>query len=191
MADTTSVPGLAEAERLYGRPVERSYELGACGDLERFWHMWSHRQGEVVLVLQRPDGRILLQSKAFYPAGTFRLPSGSIQAGEPLLEAVQRELREETGLTGRVLRFLGILHYHFTRCAQEQERASYVFLLSIGPEPVRPEDESEQITLAREVRPEELHAIAQSLEHMGGEWAVWGRFRALAHEFVASVMRDA
>ena len=150
--------------------------------------MWGHRQGEVVLVLRRPSGCILLQTKAFYPAGAYRMPTGGIGEGEPLLAAVQRELREETGLQGRVARFLGVLHYRFTRGGLEQERSSYVFLVDLGPEPPQPEDESERITGFCEVPPEALPEVARRLAQMDAEWAVWGRFRALAHEFVAAVI---
>jgi 8-oxo-dGTP pyrophosphatase MutT (NUDIX family) len=184
----TAVPGVAEAEHLYGPPQVRTYDLGDCGDADRFWEMWKQRQAEVVLVLRRPNGRLILQTKAFYPAGTYRLPTGGIRPGEALLAAVRRETREETGLAAEPVRFLGHLRYRFRRLGAPAERRSYVFLLDAGPGEVRPQDETEQITAFREVSPAELSGVAARLAGMAGEWGVWGRFRALAHEFVAGVL---
>lgn len=190
MMHSMAVPGVAEAECLYGEPQVCTYDLGDCGDVDRFWEMWEQRQAEVVLVLRRPNGRVALQTKAFYPAGTFRLPSGGIRPGEDLLAAVRRETQEETGLAAQPLCFLGILRYRFRRLGVPAERESYVFLLDAGPAELRPQDEAEQITASREVPPAELAGVAAQLSAMAGEWRVWGRFRALAHGFVAGVLSD-
>lgn len=191
MCDCLAALGLAEAERLYGRPAVRRYDLGDCGDLERFWEMWRKRQAEVVLAIGRPGGRLLLQTKAFYPEGTYRLPSGGIEEGEPLLDAVRREMCEETGLEAQVLRFLGVLCYRFRRQGEAQERASYVFLVDGGAGVPASHDEAERISGFCEVPAAELDAVAERLARLPGEWVVWGRFRALAHRFVAEAMREA
>ena len=50
------------------------------------------------------DGQVLLVKRAREPlAGQWSLPGGAVELGETLEEAVVRELREETGLTVRVL----------------------------------------------------------------------------------------
>jgi 8-oxo-dGTP pyrophosphatase MutT (NUDIX family) len=176
---------LTEAERLFGQPRVQTYDLGACGDEERFWEMWQKCLAEVVLVIRRPGGRLLLQTKSFYPPGAFRLPTGGVRPGEELLAAVQREMLEETGLEARITGFLGILRYRFGRRGESMERASYVFVLESGPEAPRPQDETERISGFREVPAEDLQAVIAHLESLRGEWAVWGRFRALVHSFVA------
>ncbi len=181
-------PGLAEVQRLFGRGAVREYDLGDCGDEPRFWQMWGHRQGEVLLAIRRPGGRMLLQTKAFYPPGAYRLPTGGIQEGEALLDAVRREVLEETGLDARVERFLGTLCYRFRRAGRPLVRATYAFLLDGGAAPLRPQDEAERITGFRELPWSKLPAVAGGLEGQPGEWAVWGRFRALGHRFVAEAM---
>ncbi|MCS7179708.1 MAG: NUDIX domain-containing protein, partial [Anaerolineae bacterium] len=50
------------------------------------------REGEVVLLLRRADGSLLLHTKTFYPDGVYRLPSGGIRRGEKVLAAAAREV---------------------------------------------------------------------------------------------------
>lgn len=45
------------------------------------------------------DGEILLVKRAYEPSkGKWSIPGGSVEWGEPLVEALKREVREETGL---------------------------------------------------------------------------------------------
>jgi 8-oxo-dGTP diphosphatase len=53
-------------------------------------------------------GRVLLVQRGREPAaGTWSVPGGRVEPGESLEAAVIRELREETGLAGRVVASLG------------------------------------------------------------------------------------
>lgn len=46
------------------------------------------------------DGKVLVARRARQPAmGLYTLPGGVVEAGETLVEAVRREIREETSLT--------------------------------------------------------------------------------------------
>src|SRR3989344_7448935 len=53
------------------------------------------------------DTRVLLVQRASEPlAGQWSLPGGAVELGETLEEAVVRELKEETGLTVRLVKLV-------------------------------------------------------------------------------------
>jgi ADP-ribose pyrophosphatase YjhB (NUDIX family) len=61
-------------------------------------------------VVVGPDGRVLLARRAADPgAGAWDLPGGFMNEGEEPLDALRRELREETGLEGEPGEFLGAI----------------------------------------------------------------------------------
>ena len=62
------------------------------------------------LVVRDDNGRILLVKRSVEPEkGGWCLPGGYIEMGEEPDESALRELREETGLTGRIDRLLGVM----------------------------------------------------------------------------------
>lgn len=61
--------------------------------------------GGIVIVA----GKALLIRRAHHPLkGKWSIPGGKLEFGETLLEAVQRELAEETGIEVRVLELIGV-----------------------------------------------------------------------------------
>ena len=156
------------------------------------------RVAEVVFAIRRPNGLLLLQTKSFYPPGAYRLPSGSIMAGEPVLAALWREVAEETSLQADLLRYLG--RYHLRRSSwtdggggrpQAHAFTSYVFLLQETGGELFTADEDERVAGFREIEPRELPDVADGLEALADSpdptlrsWGDWGRFRAIVHRVV-------
>jgi len=175
----------------YGRPLIVQEKL----QVQRLFGAIAERPqrvAEVVPVIRRPGGRVLTITKAFYPPGTYRLPSGGVRRGERILHGLLRETYEETGLNATVRRFLAVITYHLATAAGERERfRSFVFLLD-GEGPLRPMDAKEQITDFREVEVGELRRIAAHLNALSdtdaGTWRDWGRFRAVVHRVVADML---
>ncbi len=156
------------------------------------------RRAEVCFILHRgdPETGVLLHRKRFYPPGAYRLPTGGVQTGETILEALARELREETGLvlgedSVAIERFLGVLSYamfHRTQ-ARVHTFATYFFTVRIPADAaIQAEDEEEQVEewVWRPVS--QMAALADQLEQLTAHdpvWQHWGRYRALGHRFVA------
>ena len=182
-------PGMAETIARYGRPLVRALTLPVSADTMDDWqNERSHRAAEVVLLLRRPNGRYLVHTKSFYPTGVFRLLSGGIHAGEPLLEAAQREAYEETGRAAAVERFVGELRYLFVHGERRRAFRSFLFELALGEGPLCPTDTDEAITAYRDVTLAELAEIATQLEQLPPDWGDWGRFRATAHRLALEAL---
>ena len=64
-----------------------------------------------VLCLLRDGNRILLQNRVKKDWRGYTLPGGHIESGESVVEAVVREMREETGLTVIRPRLCGIKQF--------------------------------------------------------------------------------
>ena len=152
------------------------------------------RYGEVLMAVRRPNGKLLVAIKTFYPRGAYRLPTGGIHHGESVHDALLRETKEETGLETRVRRFLATIAYR----GRSSPRGAplfhtFAFLLDELSGTLGALDTDEQIEDWREMTPAEVREQAAVLESLategtksiGGSWGDWGRFRAVAHRAVA------
>jgi ADP-ribose pyrophosphatase YjhB (NUDIX family) len=151
------------------------------------------RVGEVCMVVRRPNGKVLLSIKTFYPRGAYRLLTGGIHHGEGILDALLRETAEETGLGTEVRRFLAVIAYRSRSSAESPPIFhTFAFLLDEVGGKLEARDNEERIEDYVEVEPSELRAVADRLENVastrsadiGGDWADWGRFRAVVHRVV-------
>ncbi len=144
------------------------------------------RYGEVCMVVQRHNRRLLAAIKTFYPKGCFRLLTGGIAHGETIEAALQREVEEETGLQTVIRRFLAVIVYPPHRFA------TFAFLLDECGGELGARDPHEHIAAFREIDVAELPILAATLEAapdrfdamIGGNWREWGRFRAIVHRVV-------
>jgi 8-oxo-dGTP diphosphatase len=74
-----------------------------CPHCNRPTHRFDQPRLTVDAVVRNPDEEFLLIERKFEPPG-WALPGGFVEPGETLETAVLRELMEETGLMGKVVR---------------------------------------------------------------------------------------
>jgi ADP-ribose pyrophosphatase YjhB (NUDIX family) len=185
---------IAELSQRYGEPraVDALIHDGFDDPIRR-----RDRYGEVLMAVRRPNDKVLVAIKTFYPRGAYRLPTGGIHHGERILDAVVRETHEETGLETVIRRFLATISYRGRSSgAAVPLFHTFAFLLDEVGGTLGALDTSERIEAWREMSPAELHDQAAVLEQIategtagiGGSWADWGRFRAVAHRVVADAL---
>jgi ADP-ribose pyrophosphatase YjhB (NUDIX family) len=145
-------------------------------------------RGEVIMVIVRPNGTVLLHTKDFYPSGVYRLLSGRVLWEDDVEGTLLREVAEETSLEVSVERFLGLIEYHFQWRDKTLPFVSYLFHLRELGGQLCCLDEGEGITGFREASLEELLDVAAQLEHLEPEWRDWGQFRAVAHHMVHELL---
>jgi 8-oxo-dGTP pyrophosphatase MutT (NUDIX family) len=187
----------AEEEALIARygPTEQRrchFELSETG--YAYWWQTTAliRRAEVVVAVQRFDGRFLLHTKAHYPPDTYRLPTGGIRWGESVLDALAREQWEELGLRLPPVAMPGLIHYTLHHAGRTVPFASYVFVIRTagGPAPAT-QDPREPISDFCWIEPEQVRAVADRLCGVIRAWGDWGPFRAIAHNLLAEIQQGA
>jgi 8-oxo-dGTP pyrophosphatase MutT (NUDIX family) len=182
---------IVELARRYGEPrrVDTAIHDGFDDPIRR-----RDRYGEVLMAVRRPNGKLLVAIKTFYPRGAYRLPTGGIHHGESIHDALLRETKEETGLETLVRRFLATIAYRGRSTSGAAPLFhTFAFLLDELSGTLGALDTEEQIEDWREMTPAELRTQASFLDGLategtksiGGSWGDWGRFRAIAHRAVA------
>jgi len=146
------------------------------------------RRGEIVLVVPRGNGRVLLHTKPHYPDQVFRLPTGGIHPSERASAAARREGYEEIGFDSPPEAFLGIIDNVFSINGDESVYPSFVFVTRTFKGTPKPNDPDEPISGFEEADADGLRAIAKHLASLPGPWREWGRFRAAAHTWLAERM---
>jgi ADP-ribose pyrophosphatase YjhB (NUDIX family) len=186
----------AEIEALvakFGEPCRRTCDMEVT---PATYDAWSRKvstgpvacRGEVIMVILRPNGNVLLHTKGFYPSGVYRLLSGRVLWQDDVERTLFREVAEETSLDVSVERFLGLLEYRFHSQGKALHFVSYLFQLrELGGE-LCCLDEGEAITDFREASIAELSDVAAQLERLEASWQDWGNFRAKAHHLVREIL---
>lgn len=82
--------------------------------------------GGVVFTDKGGDIRLLMILDRF---GYWTLPKGKVEAGETAEEAALREIREETGISGRILKCLGETDYVYVDEDEESVHKKVIYYL--------------------------------------------------------------
>jgi ADP-ribose pyrophosphatase YjhB (NUDIX family) len=178
--------------REYGSPLRCAVRLGSLA-------LWQKRDrlAEVCMVIRRPNGKLLTFRKTFYPPGIYRLMTGGVNPGEMVIDALHREVAEETGLDVAVARFLAVVAYRAEDSEQERPVAfTCAFLLDEVGGDLACHDPDEQLESFSEIRPEQLPVLVEQLEnlpdsysrHVDESWRDWGLYRAAAHRAIARAL---
>ncbi len=142
------------------------------------------RRSEVAMAIRRPSGGILLQTKEFYPAGTFRLPTGGIKEGEDVEHALLREVHEESNLDVEIERLVAVIDHSVV--GGRTPFRSYLFLLRETGGTLKVNDPDERISGWDERDRAGLESAAANLRDLEGTWRRWGQFRAVVLDVLVS-----
>jgi len=187
---------LTQLAQAYSQPLVQVVNLEGDGNFNPL-RKADGRYGEVCMVVRRTNGRLLTMIKASYPRGAYRLPTGGINPGERVLDALLRETMEETGLHVVVSCFLAAVAYRTRRTGEQPVFYTFAFLLDEVGGKLGAIDLSEAVEDFREIEPEDLLAMARQLSQvepteqsdMDGHLREWGDFRAIIHRAVWESLR--
>lgn len=177
-------------------PLGPAEELDVVCNHDAYWdRIAANRDAEVCMVVRRPSGRILTFRKTFYPPGVYRLMTGGIESGEGVLDALMREVAEETGLEVHLSRPLATVRYRGSEGGPARFQ-THAFLLQELGGVLGAVDPDEHVEAFREIDPAEMRAIARELEalpdnhsdELEQNWHLWGLFRAVVHRAVADAL---
>lgn len=173
---------VAELKAAFGVPSRRHFDI----ELDDYMlatrrYRARDRRAEVLFAITRPAGKVLLHTKPQYPSGLFRLFTGGVGRREPVLAALVREVREETGLTCEIESFLGLCTYNFTKGAYQTDFATYLFHLT-APADAEPRPQDAEVAQIGEIALAGLPAVAAHLRGLDSQRKVWGEWRAIGHE---------
>jgi putative (di)nucleoside polyphosphate hydrolase len=122
----------------------------------------AHFRAGVIVVVRRPDGRVLAFERAA-PRGQWQLPQGGIRADETPEQAAWRELHEETGLDDAHVRHVSV-HPDWTvqewpphvRTGRRLGQVHRWFLFDVLSDDVQPVPDGDEFVAWRWAEPEWL-----------------------------------
>ena len=117
----------------------------------------------VALAIPIKDKRFLLIKRGLAPAkGMWGFPSGFVETGETSEEACLRELKEETGLSGRIVKLAGVMRVEDREIYGDMLVVSYIVEIDDGE--LKPGSEVEDAKFFHQDElPNRYHAFLKNL----------------------------
>lgn len=176
------VQGMAD---IYGVPATAEYQVDVTPrEYDRIHaSMTDGRNHDVTLYINKGD-RVVVIAKPFYPPGLFRAPSGGLKPGEPFLDGIDREVKEEAGIRITLGRFLLKTAVRFSCGSRVIDWRSFVFTADYLDGDFNFTDR-EEIAAVRLAAWEEFEKFGEIMRRsdIGGL-----HYRAMLHETVASLL---
>jgi 8-oxo-dGTP diphosphatase len=144
----------------------RRAECLSCG-----YRAWASSKPTACAIVTDEQGRVLLARRAGEPfRGYWDLPGGFLEEGEHPLDALRRELREETGLEVEPGEFLGIWMDRYGDAEDAHATLNlYWSARVLSGEPQAADDVSELAWFS----PDELPTAEELAFHIGEALATW------------------
>ncbi|MGE4283184.1 MAG: NUDIX domain-containing protein [Clostridia bacterium] len=179
-------------EQYYGNAaIEKEVVIEVIS--EKFFKEIKHnaendRRGEVAFAVQRKNKKVIVIRTDFYPEGIYRIPTGGINYGENVIDAVKREVQEELGLITEIEKFMGVIKYHFIYKNERIDFYSYIFwLVEIGGS-ILSDALEDEINEYMEVDKQHMLDLVELLIGFQGDWKDWCLFRSYTTGFIADFM---
>jgi ADP-ribose pyrophosphatase YjhB (NUDIX family) len=149
------------------RGDERRLECPACG----FVAYANPKPTASALCVDR-DGRVLLARRAIEPFfGAWDLPGGFVEEDEHPLDALRRELREETGLEIEPLDYFGVWMDHYGGDSTAQSTLNLVWTARVVQgRPAPADDVSELRWFAADELPPPVECAFEMVAHVLSAW---------------------
>ncbi|WHH57237.1 NUDIX hydrolase [Petroclostridium sp. X23] len=147
------------------------------------YNVINDRRGEVAFAVERMNQKIIVIRTDSYPEGIYRVPTGGINYGEDIIDALNREIKEELGLVTDRPQFLGVIKYCFCCEGEEINFYSYIFRLKETGGNILEDALEDEISEYMEADKNQMKDVVKKLRGFQGEWKDWCVFRACTTEF--------
>lgn len=133
---------IAEAEALYGSPIEKSITAPLKEDELDFIKKTQKRgrEHDITLLIFNAAGEIAVMNKHGYPEDLYRPPSGGLEPDESLTAGAKREAFEETGLEIELERYLLRVTVDFKSPTRSLPWFTHVFTAKALTTEINPQD---------------------------------------------------
>ncbi|MBN4076508.1 NUDIX hydrolase [Gemmatimonas aurantiaca] len=136
---------IADAERLYGAPIEKCITAPLKEDELDFIKKTQKRgrEHDITMLIFNDAGEIAVMNKNGYPAELYRPPSGGLEPDESFTAGGKREAFEETGLDIELTKYLLRVTVDFKSATRSLPWYTHVFTANALTTEIYPQDTKE------------------------------------------------